>query len=227
MKFKYIKASTSWQHFLKSETEQAYYQKLHGFLRAKREQGADIYPPEDKIFNAFELTPLEEIKVVILGQDPYHGKGQAHGLCFSVQAGNKIPPSLRIIFKELYADLGLEIPASGELTPWANKGVFLLNTVLTVENKAPGSHKGKGWETFTDETIHYISTHQKKIVFMLWGTFAHAKENLIDSSKHLIIKSAHPAAEIYAGGKAGFFGSRPFSKANAFLDEKVDWRLKS
>ncbi len=215
----------SWQPFLKSQTSQPYYKDLQAFLHSRKEQGAIIFPPEDEIFKAFELTPLEKIKVVILGQDPYHGAVQAHGLCFSVRKGNRIPPSLRNIFRELHADLGIEIPDSGELTAWAKKGVFLLNTILTVEEKTPAAHKGKGWETFTDSAIEYISTKKDKIVFILWGAYAQKKRSLIDESKHLVLAAPHPAAEVYAGGKAGFFGSRPFSKANAFLDNKVDWSL--
>ncbi len=215
----------SWQPFMPSQMAQPYYENLQDYLESRRKEGAIIYPPKDEIFKAFELTPLDKIKVVILGQDPYHGEGQAHGLCFSVREGNKIPPSLRNIYKELNADQGIEIPTSGELTKWAENGVFLLNTILTVEQKSPGAHKGKGWETFTDETIQYISGHKENVVFILWGAFAHKKESLIDETKHLILKAPHPAAEVYAGGKAGFFGSKPFSKANAFLDEKVDWRL--
>jgi uracil-DNA glycosylase len=217
--------NNSWQPFLQSEASKPYYNYLQSFLESRRKVGSIIYPPEDEIFNAFELTPLDKIKVVILGQDPYHGVGQAHGLCFSVRNGNKIPPSLRNIFKELNADLGFEIPLSGELTNWAKNGVFLLNTILTVEQKSPASHQGKGWETFTDAAIRHISDQKEKVVFILWGAFAQKKTALIDEAKHLILKAPHPAAEVYAGGKAGFFGSKPFSKANAFLDEKVNWEL--
>ncbi|MEY2924567.1 MAG: hypothetical protein RLZZ337_1115, partial [Bacteroidota bacterium] len=153
------------------------------------------------------------------------GAGEAHGLCFSIQDGIRIPPSLRNIFKELNADLGKPIPTSGNLTKWAENGVFLLNTILTVEHKSPASHKNKGWETFTDATIQAISAHKKGVVFILWGKFAQAKKTLIDASKHLILEAPHPAAEVYAGGKAGFFGSKPFSKANEFLTEEIDWAL--
>lgn len=208
-----------------SQISQSYYENLQDYIEVRRQEGAIIYPPKDEVFTAFELTPLSSIKVVILGQDPYHRKGQAHGLSFSVREGTKIPPSLRIIFKELKSDLGTEIPANGELTQWAKNGIFLLNTALTVEQKTPGAHKGKGWETFTDKTIQYISTHKEKVVFILWGALAQKKVKLIDETKHLILKSPHPAAELYSGGKAGFFGSKPFSKANAFLDEKIDWKL--
>jgi uracil-DNA glycosylase len=216
---------SSWKPFLDSQTTQPYYQDLQAFLQSRKEQGAIIYPPEDEILNAFDLTPLDKVKVVILGQDPYHGEGQAHGLCFSVREGNRIPPSLRNIFKELHTDLGYDIPECGELIAWADQGVFLLNTILTVKEKSPRAHKGKGWETFTDAAIQHISEQRDKVVFILWGAFAHKKENLIDETKHLILKAPHPAAEVYKGGKAGFYGSKPFSKANAFLDEKLNWGL--
>lgn len=217
--------TSSWQPFLDSQTHQPYYKDLHAFLDKRKRQGAVVYPPQEEIFNAFELTPLDEIKVVILGQDPYHGEGQAHGLCFSVSDGHRIPPSLRNIFKELHADIGIAIPQNGELTQWAQNGVFLLNTILTVEQKSPAAHSGKGWENFTDEAIRYISIEKDKTVFILWGAYAQKKRPLIDESKHLVLAAPHPAAEVYAGGKAGFFGSKPFSKTNAFLDEKVDWEL--
>ena len=215
----------SWQSFLQTEESKPYYQELQAFLKLRRKEGATIYPPEEEIFNAFELTPLDEIKVVILGQDPYHGEGQAHGLCFSVRKGNRIPPSLRNIFKELNADLKHDIPTNGELTAWAEQGVFLLNAILTVEQKTPAAHKGKGWETFSDAVIQHISAHRDKVVFVLWGAYAQKKKSLIDESKHLVLAAPHPAAEVYAGGKAGFFGSKPFSKANEFLDEELDWSL--
>ena len=215
----------SWQSFLQAEESKPYYQELQAFLKLRRKEGAAIYPPEKEIFNALELTPLDEIKVVILGQDPYHGEGQAHGLCFSVRKGNRIPPSLRNIFKELNADLKHEIPTDGELTAWAQQGVFLLNAILTVEQKTPAAHKGKGWEIFSDAVIQHISAHRDKVVFVLWGAYAQKKKSSIDESKHLVLAAPHPAAEVYAGGKAGFFGSKPFSKANEFLDEELDWSI--
>ena len=216
----------SWKFFLEAEYTKPYFKSLSAFLGARSSEGVVIYPPKDEIFNAFELTPFEIIKVVILGQDPYHGEGQAHGLCFSVRDGYKIPPSLRNIFKELHSDLGLPIPTNGNLTKWAQNGVFLLNTILTVEQRSPGAHKQKGWETFTDAAIQHISRHQEKVVFILWGAFAQQKKKLIDCSKHLVLESPHPAAEVYAGGKAGFFGSKPFSKANDYLGKNaVDWQL--
>jgi len=215
----------SWKKIIKAESAKSYFVELQTFLEGRKEEGASIYPPENEVFNAFELTPLDKVKVVILGQDPYHGEGQAHGLCFSVREGSKIPPSLRNIFKELHTDLGCEIPASGELTKWANNGVFLLNTILTVEQKSPAVHKGKGWETFTDTIIRHISKEREKVVFILWGNYAQTKKSLIDEEKHLVLTAPHPAAEVYAGGKAGFFGSKAFSKVNEFLEEPVDWSL--
>lgn len=214
-----------WVKTLQTEFEKPYFVALEGFLSQEKKRGKLIYPPQDEIFNAFRFTPLDKVKVVLIGQDPYHGPGQAHGLCFSVNKGATIPPSLRNIFKELRADLDLDIPVHGDLRRWAYQGVFLLNTILTVEEKSPSSHKGKGWETFTDCVIQTISKEQNQVVFLLWGAYARTKKKWIDPSKHLIIESAHPAAEVYAGGKAGFFGSRPFSKANHFLDEPVDWQL--
>jgi len=205
----------------KSQIAQPYYKDLQAFLQSRKEDGAIIYPPQNEIFNAFELTPLDKIKVVILGQDPYPNEGEAHGLCFSVKEGKRIPASLTRIFKELNTDLGLPIPRSGNLTPWAKKGVFLLNTILTVEHKKAGAHRGKGWEEFTDAAIAYISQNCDKVVFMLWGSFAHKKVNLIDEKKHKILKATHPVAMV----KNGFYGTKPFSKANAFLDTKVDWSL--
>jgi len=215
----------SWKLFLDAELEKPYFIKLELFLAERRTEGIVIYPPKDEIFKAFELTPLDKVKVVILGQDPYHGEGLAHGLCFSVRDGHKIPPSLRNIFKELKSDLGIDVPTSGDLSNWADNGVFLLNTILTVEQKSPGKHKQKGWEMFTDAVIQHISKHQEKVVFILWGAFAQQKKKLIDSAKHLVIEAPHPAAEVYAGGKAGFFGSKPFSKSNAFLDKPINWSL--
>ena len=215
-----VSLESSWQSFLSLEKEKQYYKDLQSYLNQRKQEGAIIYPPKDEIFNVFKLTPLGEVKVVIIGQDPYHGEGQAHGLCFSVKEGNKIPPSLRNIFKELNTDLGIDIPTNGELTKWAQNGVFLLNAILTVEQKSPAAHKGKGWEQFTDATIEFVSEQRDKVVFILWGAYAQKKRSLIDESKHLVIAAPHPA-----GGKAGFFGSKPFSKANAFLGEELDWKL--
>ena len=201
---------TSWKPLLSDEVLKPYYLKIQQFLERQDKLGKVIYPPRKDIFNAFNLTTPQNVKVVIIGQDPYHGYGQAHGLCFSVKKGAKIPPSLRNIFKELEDDIGCEIPIHGDLSHWASQGVFLLNTILTVEEKQASSHQGIGWEEFTDKVIQTISDNKEKVVFILWGNYARKKEYLIDSKKHLVIESAHPAAEIYAGGKAGFFGSSHF-----------------
>ena len=216
---------TSWKPLLSDEVLKPYYLKIQQFLERQDKLGKVIYPPRKDIFNAFNLTTHQNVKVVIIGQDPYHGYGQAHGLCFSVKKGAKIPPSLRNIFKELEDDIGCEIPIHGDLSHWASQGVFLLNTILTVEEKQASSHQGIGWEEFTDKVIQTISDNKEKVVFILWGNYARKKEYLIDSKKHLVIESAHPAAEIYAGGKAGFFGSKPFSRANQYLTSPIDWCL--
>ncbi len=215
----------SWKPLLTDEVLKPYYLKIQQFLERQDKLGKVIYPPRKDIFNAFNLTTPQNLKVVIIGQDPYHGYGQAHGLCFSVKKGAKIPPSLRNIFKELEDDIGCEIPIHGDLSHWASQGVFLLNTILTVEEKQASSHQGIGWEEFTDKVIQTISDNKEKVVFILWGNYARKKEYLIDSKKHLVIESAHPAAEIYAGGKAGFFGSKPFSRANQYLTSPIDWCL--
>lgn len=215
----------SWRSILLEDISGSYFLEIQQFLDQQKKLGLTTYPPEKDIFCAFEATPIEQIKVVIIGQDPYHGLGQAHGLCFSVKKGAKIPPSLKNIFRELNEDIGCEIPNHGELTSWAEQGVFLLNSILTVEEKKPSSHQGVGWEIFTNKVIQTISEHQEKVVFLLWGNYARKKKDLIDESKHLIIESAHPAAEIYAGGKAGFYGSKPFSRANQFLPSPINWCL--
>ena len=216
---------TSWKPLLSDEVQKPYYLKIQQFLERQDKLGKVIYPPRKDIFNAFNLTTPQNVKVVIIGQDPYHGYGQAHGLCFSVKKGAKIPPSLRNIFKELEYDIGCEIPIHGDLSHWASRGVLLLNTILTVEEKQASSHQGIGWEEFTDKVIQTISDNKEKVVFILWGNYARKKKYLIDSKKHLIIESPHPAAEIYAGGKAGFFGSKPFSRANKYLTSPIDWCL--
>lgn len=216
---------TSWKPLLSDEVLKPYYLKIQQFLDRQDKLGKVIYPPRKDIFNAFNLTTPQNVKVVIIGQDPYHGYGQAHGLCFSVKKGAKIPPSLRNIFKELEYDIGCEIPIHGDLSHWASQGVLLLNTILTVEEKQASSHQGIGWEEFTDKVIQTISDNKEKVVFILWGNYARKKKYLIDSKKHLIIESPHPAAEIYAGGKAGFFGSKPFSRANKYLTSPIDWCL--
>jgi uracil-DNA glycosylase len=215
----------SWKLLLFEELSKPYIIDIQQFLDQQKSSGLTIYPPTKDIFNAFKITPPKQVKVVIIGQDPYHGYGQAHGLCFSVKKEAKVPPSLRNIFKELEDDTRCQIPKFGDLSSWAKQGVFLLNSILTVEEKKPSSHQGIGWEMFTDKVIHMISQNQDKVVFILWGNYARKKKKLIDNKKHLIIESAHPAAEIYAGGKAGFFGSKPFSRANEYLSKPIDWNL--
>jgi uracil-DNA glycosylase len=216
---------TSWELLLSEEVLKPYFNEIQKFLKQQDKLGKVIYPPRKDVFNAFNKTTPQNVKVVIIGQDPYHGYGQANGYCFSVKKGAKVPPSLKNIFKELNADIGCEIPKHGEITGWAEQGVFLLNSILTVEEKKPSSHQGIGWEIFTNKVIQTISENQEKVVFILWGTYARKKKDLINHNKHLIIESAHPAAEIYTGGKAGFFGSKPFSRANQFLSSPINWCL--
>lgn len=215
----------SWQEILQSEFEKPYYQKLREFLK-KEYATQKIHPDMYHIFEALELTPYEDVKVVILGQDPYHGINQAHGLSFSVQPGVKIPPSLQNIYKELQADLGIPPVHHGYLTSWAKQGVLLLNTVLTVREGQAYSHRGHGWERLTDTIIEKLNERTEPIVFILWGKPAQEKEKMIDTSKHMIIKSPHPSP---LSAHRGFFGSRPFSKTNAALEsfgeKPIDWRL--
>lgn len=208
-----ILLSDSWKKLLSSEINAQYFADLLHFL-ADEKKSHRIFPPEKEIFNAFNLTPLEKIKVVIIGQDPYHGVGQAHGLCFSVNDGVKFPPSLKNIFKELQSDLDIPIPLSGNLTHWAEQGVFLLNNTLTVREKTPTSHQKKGWEEFTDAVIKLISEQKSGVVFLLWGSFAQSKENLINTSKHHILKAAHPSP---FSAHRGFLGCQHFSKTNKIL----------
>lgn len=215
----------SWKEQLIEEFQKPYFLELKNFLLQERSQHA-VYPPSSLIFNAFNATPFEQVKVVILGQDPYHGAKQAHGLCFSVQDGIKPPPSLQNIFKELQSDVGLEIPGSGNLEKWTSQGVFLLNAVLTVRHANPGSHQKKGWETFTDAVIGKLSKNRRNLVFMLWGRYAREKKVLIDDSKHFILEAPHPSPY---SASSGFFGCKHFSKANAYLSMHgsvpVDWKL--
>jgi uracil-DNA glycosylase len=220
------KIDPGWKKVLIEEFSADYFNEMKEFLKKEKESGASIYPPGPEIFSAFNLTPFDKVKVVLLGQDPYHGKNQAHGLSFSVKEGITPPPSLKNIFKELHNDTGLPIPQSGNLTKWAEQGVFLLNAILTVEAKKPASHQKKGWEKFTDAVIKTISDKKEGIVFILWGKFAQSKEELIDKSKHFILKAAHPSP--YSADK-GFFGSKPFSKVNSLLKktgkDPIDWDL--
>lgn len=215
----------SWKKILIDEFNKDYFIQLKQFL-IEEKNNYTTYPPGKEIFNAFNLTPFDKIKVVILGQDPYHGEGQAHGLCFSVKDGIKPPPSLINIYKELKNDLDFNIPSYGNLTNWAKQGVLMLNATLTVRANQAGSHQNKGWETFTDTVIKKVSELKNNIVFILWGKYAQAKEILIDNNKHFILKAAHPSP---FSAHSGFFGCKHFSKTNEFLAKKnikeIDWKL--
>ena len=221
-----VKIEDCWKGVLKQEFDKPYFQQIPLHLKTEKSQGKTIYPPGSLIFNAFNTTPVDNIKVVIIGQDPYHGPGQAHGLCFSVQNGVPPPPSLVNIFKELQDDIGMSIPNHGNLTKWAQQGVFLLNASLTVRAGEPMSHSKIGWATFTDTVIKKISDTKEHVVFMLWGKFAQDKRMLIDETKHLVLRAAHPSP---LSAFNGFFGCRHFSKANQYLVSKgidpVDWSL--
>ncbi|QKG57457.1 uracil-DNA glycosylase [Hymenobacter sp. BRD128] len=209
-----VKIAESWRPVLAAEFEKPYFQKLTAWVRGEYAT-TTVYPLGSQIFHAFDACPFEEVKVVILGQDPYHGKNQAHGLAFSVNDGVRTPPSLQNIFKELHDDIpGTPAPANGNLDRWASQGVLLLNATLTVRAATPGSHQKKGWEEFTDAVIRKVSEGRPHVVFILWGAYAQKKEELIDARKHLILKAAHPSP--YSADR-GFFGSRPFSQANAWL----------
>ena len=211
-----VKIEESWQRVLQDEFEKPYFQHLTAFVRGEYAT-TTVYPPGPQIFHAFDACPFDQTKVVILGQDPYHGRGQAHGLSFSVAHGVRTPPSLQNIFKELHDDLPTIPPApDGNLDRWAQQGVLLLNATLTVRAGEPGSHQKKGWEQFTDAVIQKISDLKEHVVFILWGAYAQKKGEIIDGRKHLVLKAAHPSP--YAADK-GFFGSRPFSKANAYLEQ--------
>ena len=220
------KIEESWKQVLYNEFQKDYFKKLKQFLLEEKSANKRIYPPGSLIFNAFNKTPFDKVKVVILGQDPYHGYGQAHGLCFSVPDGVKIPPSLRNIYKELNTDVDFTIPTSGNLEKWATQGVLLLNATLTVRDSEAGSHQKKGWEIFTDNVIKTVSDNKNNVVFILWGNYAQSKESLIDKEKHLIIKSVHPSP---LSASRGFFGSKPFSKTNNYLQknglETINWNL--
>ena len=216
----------SWLEAVGDELETPAMRELRAFLAAEIAAGRGFFPPARLVFNALRLTPLEAVRVVILGQDPYHGRGQAMGLSFSVPAGVTPPPSLRNIFVELGTDLGLPAPATGDLTPWAERGVLLLNSVLTVAPGSPASHAGKGWETFTDRVIAELSVRREGIVFLLWGRYAQQKGAVVDTSKHHVLTAAHPSPY---SASSGFFGCRHFSRANAVLEggglPPVDWSL--
>jgi uracil-DNA glycosylase len=221
-----VQIEESWKRELKEEFSKTYFQHIITFLKAEKASGKIIYPPGPLIFNAFKQTPFDRVKVVLIGQDPYHNKGQAHGLSFSVPDGVPKPPSLNNIFKELKNDLGIEIPENGNLTKWAQQGVLLLNASLTVRQNEPGSHANIGWLQFTDNVIKRISDDKEGIVFLLWGKFAQEKQSLIDETKHFVLKAAHPSP--YSANN-GFFGCKHFSKTNELLMKQhktpIDWKL--
>ncbi|MHC6224291.1 uracil-DNA glycosylase [Pseudomonas sp. X10] len=221
-----IKLEPSWKAALRAEFDQPYMQQLREFLRQEYAAGKQIYPPGPLIFNALNSTPLDNVKVVILGQDPYHGPGQAHGLCFSVQPGVPTPPSLVNIYKELQRDLNIGIPNHGYLQSWADQGVLLLNTTMTVERGNAASHANKGWQIFTDRIIQVVSEQRSDVVFLLWGSHAQSKQKLIDGTKHLILKSVHPSP---LSAYRGFFGCGHFSRTNSFLQQRgiapIEWAL--
>jgi uracil-DNA glycosylase len=215
----------SWKDRLSGEFVKPYFMNLVDFVRAERQKHV-VFPAAGDVFNAFKVTPFDKANVLILGQDPYHNAGQAHGLCFSVLPGMKPPPSLLNIYKELASDVGFQPPKHGFLMPWAERGVFLLNATLTVRAHEPGSHQGKGWETFTDAAIRALNDRPTPVVFVLWGRYARQKADLIDKSRHTVIESAHPSP---MSASSGFFGSRPFSKINEALGgfglSPIDWSL--
>jgi uracil-DNA glycosylase len=214
-----------WKAVLMDQFQSPYFADLKEFLVEEKKKYT-IYPPGRLIFNAFQRTPFANVKVVILGQDPYHGRGQAHGLCFSVPQGIPKPPSLVNIFKEMHSDLGVPMPEHGNLEKWADQGVLLINATLTVRDSQAGSHQNRGWETFTNRVIELVSLEKKGVVFLLWGRFAQAKESLIDANRHLILKAAHPSP---LSAHNGFFGCRHFSRTNEYLQEEgkdlIDWSL--
>jgi uracil-DNA glycosylase len=214
-----------WQPLLADELEKPYFQQLRAFVDQERRIHT-VFPPEEQVFSALELTPYERVNVLLLGQDPYHDENQAHGLAFSVRPGVTLPPSLRNVFIELRNDLGCRIPNNGYLVPWASQGVLLLNAVLTVRAHQPNSHKHHGWETFTDAVIRIVSGKPDPVVFVLWGTYAQKKVVLIDTRRHTIVQSAHPSP---FSARSGFFGSKPFSRINAALravgKPEIDWQL--
>jgi len=222
---KEIQIETSWKEILKDEFEQPYFDSIRTFIVNEIKKGKTIYPPGSLIFNAFNSTPFQEVKVVIIGQDPYHGHGQAMGLCFSVPKGIPYPPSLKNIFAELKNDLGIPVPQHGDLTSWTQQGVFLLNAILTVEKGKAGSHSKIGWQTFTDAVIRKLSDKRNGLVFLLWGNYARGKKTLIDEMKHYVLESSHPSP--LAGG--GFFDNHHFSRTNEILLKQglspPDWRL--
>lgn len=220
-----VKIENSWKKALQSEFDEPYFGELAAFLHREKQNGEVIYPPGDRIFRAFDLCPLQDVKVVILGQDPYHGPGQAMGLSFSVPEGIAAPPSLKNIFKEIESDLGIKMSGRPDLEPWARQGVLMLNAVLTVRAGSPASHSGIGWQRFTDAVIRTISDNCEGVVFLLWGNYARAKRELIDSSRHYVLEAAHPSPL----ARGAFFGCRHFSKTNEILTNNnktpINWQL--
>lgn len=218
-----VRIDDSWKMRLQDEFDKPYFRTLTDFVRQEYRNGV-VYPPARLIFNAFDLCPFDDVKVVIIGQDPYHGPGQAHGLCFSVNDGVQFPPSLQNIFKEIHDDLGKPMPATGDLTRWARQGVLLLNATLTVRQHQAGSHQGKGWEAFTDAVISKLNAERENLVFILWGSYAQRKGAVIDRARHLVLSSVHPSP---LSAYAGFFGNHHFSQANKWLEEHgmtaIDW----
>ena len=223
---KTVQLENSWLEQVQGEFEKPDMLQLREFLLTRKQHRAVIYPPGKQIFNALNTTPFDRVRVVILGQDPYHGPGQAHGLCFSVLPGTRVPPSLANIYREIHQDLGLPVPKHGYLQSWAEQGVLLLNSVLTVERGQAGSHQNKGWETFTDVLVHKLEQKRKNLVFMLWGSYAQKKGAVIDARKHLVLKAPHPSP---LSAHRGFLGFGHFSKANAYLREHqiepIDWSV--
>jgi len=221
-----VKLNSAWLAHLESEFGQDYMQSLRQFLRNEKSRGKQIFPPGEQIFNALNTTPLDSVKVVILGQDPYHGPGQAHGLCFSVLPGVAVPPSLKNIFKELKDDLGVPIPSHGNLQSWAEQGVLLLNAVLTVEKAMAASHQGKGWEQFTDRVVEVVNQSKEQVVFLLWGSYAQKKGLIIDRKRHNVLQSTHPSP---LSAYRGFLGCQHFSQVNQYLEktgqQPIDWTL--
>jgi uracil-DNA glycosylase len=225
MDSKIVILEESWNRQLANEFTMEYFQKLQAFINDEKVNNRVVFPPEKKIFATFENTPFTKVKAVIIGQDPYHGEGQANGLCFSVAPGIRIPPSLKNIFKELNRDIGMDIPSSGDLSPWTNQGVLLLNATLTVRSNEAGSHQKKGWEDFTDAVIKTISDQRDHVVFLLWGNYAKQKGQIINREKHLVLEAAHPSPL----ARTGFSGCTHFSKANKYLVEQgidpINWSL--
>ena len=221
-----VELEASWLSLLRDEFDKHYMRQLRVFLREEKQNGRQVFPPGSDMFNALNSTPFDDVKVVILGQDPYHGEGQAHGLCFSVKPGVPVPPSLRNIYRELETDVGFDPPGHGFLQAWAQQGVLLLNSVLTVRANQAGSHQGKGWERFTDRIMALLSQNKEALVFLLWGSYAQKKGAMVDRNRHLVLQSVHPSP---LSASRGFFGNGHFSQANNYLQSHgkptVNWQL--